>query len=259
MAAEGAPVPYEFLDLLDADDRRELEARAGRRRFKPGATLTHAGAPGSEVLILLSGRAKVSIDTEDGREVVLTFCGPGHLIGEFAVIDSEARSGTTEALEPIEALALSGPDFLALLEQRPGISLALLRNLVRRFRDADRIRIEFASAQTLGRVAARLMELADRHGEPAADGDRDHAADLPGGARRLGGRLARGGGEGATDPARARAGANGAPPNRDPRRGGPAPPGGVRTDGAGARRAERCEVALYRPLRRTHRGGRPPG
>ena len=101
---------------------------------------------------------------------MLTFCGPGHLIGEFAVIDSEARSGTTEALEPIEALALSGPDFLALLEQRPGISLALLRNLVRRFRDADRIRIEFASAQTLGRVAARLMELADRHGEPAPDG-----------------------------------------------------------------------------------------
>ena len=69
--------PLEFLDLLDADDRRELEARAGRRRFKPGATLTHEGAPGSEVLILLSGRAKVSIDTEDGREVVLTFCGPG--------------------------------------------------------------------------------------------------------------------------------------------------------------------------------------
>ena len=70
--------------------------------------------------MLLSGRAKVSIDTEEGREVVLTFCGPGHLIGEFAVIDSEARSGTTEALEPIEALALSGPDFLALLSSGPG-------------------------------------------------------------------------------------------------------------------------------------------
>ena len=170
MAAEPAQGPWEFLDLLDADDRRELEARAGRRRFKPGATLTHAGAPGAEVLVLVSGRAKVTIDTEDGRELVLTFCGPGHLIGEFAVIDSEARSGTTVALEPIEALALSGPDFLALLDHRPGISLALLRNLVRRFRDADRIRIEFASAQTLARVAARLMELADRYGEPATDG-----------------------------------------------------------------------------------------
>jgi CRP/FNR family cyclic AMP-dependent transcriptional regulator len=37
---------------------------------------------------------------------------------------------------------------------------------VRRFRDSDRMRVEFAAAQTLGRVAARLIELVDRHGEP---------------------------------------------------------------------------------------------
>jgi CRP-like cAMP-binding protein len=160
----------EFFDLLDEEDRRELEARAGRRRFKPGATLTHEGSRGAEVLILLSGRAKISIDTEDGHEVVLGFCGPGRLVGEFAVIDRGARSGTTQALEPIEALAIAGEDFVALLERRPGISMALLHNLVRRFRDADRIRIEFASAQTLGRVAARLIELVDQHGEPVSDG-----------------------------------------------------------------------------------------
>lgn len=170
MSAESPQAPGEFLDLLDDGDRAALEARAGRRRFKPGATLTNEGGPGAEVLVLVSGRAKVSIDTAEGREVVLTFCGPGYLIGEFAVIDSEARSGTTEALEPIEALALSAPDFLGLLSERPGIAMALLRNLTRRFRDADRIRIEFASAQTLGRVASRLCELAERHGEPDAAG-----------------------------------------------------------------------------------------
>ena len=170
MVADAVDGCQEFLDLLGEDDRRELEARAGRRRFKPGASLTYEGSRGAEVLVLLSGRAKISIDTEDGREVVLGFCGPGRLIGEFSVIDREARSGTTEALEPIEALALAGEDFLALLEQRPGISMALLRDLVRRFRDVDRLRIEFASAQTLGRVAARLIELADEHGERVTDG-----------------------------------------------------------------------------------------
>jgi len=160
----------EFLDLLDEEDRRELEARAGRRRFKPGASLTHEGGPGAEVLVLLSGRAKISIDTEGGREVVLGFCGPGRLVGEFSVIDREARSGTIQALEPVEALALAGNEFLALLERRPGISMALLRDLVRRFRDVDRMRIEFASAQALGRVAARLTELLDLHGERVDDG-----------------------------------------------------------------------------------------
>jgi CRP/FNR family transcriptional regulator, cyclic AMP receptor protein len=160
----------QFFDLLERDDRLELEARAGRRRFKQGATLTTEGSRGAEVLVLLSGRGKISIDTDDGREVVLGFCRPGCLIGEFSVIDREGRSGTIEALEPIEALALSGEEFLALLQRRPGISMALVRDLVRRFRDVDRLRIEFASAQTLGRVSARLVELIGEHGEPVEDG-----------------------------------------------------------------------------------------
>jgi CRP/FNR family cyclic AMP-dependent transcriptional regulator len=168
--AQTTHAAWNFLELLDDDDRHEFETRAGRRRFKAGSTLTHGGSLGAEVLLLLRGRVKISIDTADGRELVLQFCGPGELIGELAVIDDEARSATAEALEPVEALALSAADFLALVEQRPSFALALLRSVVRRFQDADRRRIEFCSAQTLGRVAARLVELLDRHGEPAEDG-----------------------------------------------------------------------------------------
>jgi CRP/FNR family transcriptional regulator, cyclic AMP receptor protein len=162
-ATEGS---WSLLDLLEEDDRRELEARAGRRRFKSGSTLTHEGARGSEVFVVLSGRVKVTVTTPEGREIVLQFCGPGELVGEFSVIDRGSRSGTAEALEPVEALAVSAADFRALIDKRPGFALALLRNLVRRFRDSDRMRVEFAAAQTLGRVAARLVELVDRHGEP---------------------------------------------------------------------------------------------
>jgi CRP-like cAMP-binding protein len=162
--------PSTFLALLDDDDRRELEARAGRRRFRAGSTLINEGGPGAEVLVLLSGRVKVGVTTAEGREIVLGFCGPGELIGELSVIDREARSGTTEALEPIEALAIAAADFRAMIETRPSFARALLHNLVRRFRDADRQRVEFAAAQTLGRVASRLVELADRYGEPSGDG-----------------------------------------------------------------------------------------
>lgn len=162
--------PASFLDLLEADDRRELEARAGHRRFKVGSTLMHEEAPGSEVFVVLTGRVKVTVTTADGREIVLGFCGPGELIGDLAVIDEESRSGTAEAMEPVEALAVAAPDFRALIDRSPGFASAVLRNLVRRFRDADRRRVEFAAAQTLGRVGARLIELADRHGEPVEDG-----------------------------------------------------------------------------------------
>jgi CRP/FNR family transcriptional regulator, cyclic AMP receptor protein len=166
-ATEGS---WSLLDLLEEDDRRDLEARAGRRRFKAGSTLTHEGAPGSEVLVLVSGRVKITVTTPEGREIVLQFCGPGDLVGELAVIDRGSRSGTAEALEPVEAIAISAAEFRAMIESRPGFALALLRSLVRRFRDADRMRVEFAAAQTLGRVSARLVELVDRHGEPSNGG-----------------------------------------------------------------------------------------
>jgi CRP/FNR family transcriptional regulator, cyclic AMP receptor protein len=156
------------LEQLGDADRDELERRGGRRRFKSGSTLMHEGSPGAEVLLLLRGRVKASVTNADGREVVLGFQGPGELVGELAVIDDSARSSTVEALEEVEALAVSAPDFRALLG-RPRFSGVLLRSLAQRFRDADRRRVEFASAQTLGRVAARLLELADRHGESGGE------------------------------------------------------------------------------------------
>jgi CRP-like cAMP-binding protein len=48
--------------------------------------------------------------------------------------------------------------------------------LSRRFRDANLKRIQFGASDTLGRVAARLIELAERYGEPVAGGVR---IDLP--------------------------------------------------------------------------------
>jgi CRP-like cAMP-binding protein len=45
-----------------------------------------------------------------------------------------------------------------------------MRTLTGRLRDADRKRVEFGSYDAVSRVALRLVELADRFGEPTADG-----------------------------------------------------------------------------------------
>jgi CRP/FNR family cyclic AMP-dependent transcriptional regulator len=48
--------------------------------------------------------------------------------------------------------------------------MALLRLIGQRLRDADRKRVEFAALDTAGRVAARIVELAARFGQPQPDG-----------------------------------------------------------------------------------------
>jgi CRP-like cAMP-binding protein len=48
--------------------------------------------------------------------------------------------------------------------------------VISRLREADRKRVEFGASDTIGRVAARLVELAQRYGRPAERGVR---IDLP--------------------------------------------------------------------------------
>jgi CRP/FNR family transcriptional regulator, cyclic AMP receptor protein len=159
-----------FLDALDPVQVDELRALGRPRRYPVGARLFNEREPGDAVLVLLSGRVKLSCVTEGGREALLGIRVPGELIGEMSAIDAAPRSATATALEPVEVLALSTQAFVAYLDRTPGVALVLVRILNRRLRDADDKRIEFLAQDTVGRVCSRLVELADRFGEPGEDG-----------------------------------------------------------------------------------------
>jgi CRP-like cAMP-binding protein len=161
-----------FLGAVGPEQVRQLHERGVRRRFRKGQALFHQGGSSDRVVILLGGRVKVSTVTEEGREVVLAFRGPGDMLGELSAIDGEPRSATVEAIEPVEALAVAASDFRSFLTANPEVALLLLQMLSRRLRDADRKRVEYAAHDTVGRVAARLVELAERYGEPVAQGVR---------------------------------------------------------------------------------------
>ena len=159
-----------FLGALTDAERDALTGRGASRSFERGATVFHQREESDRVVVVRAGRVKIATVTGDGREVVLAFRGPGDLLGEQSAIDGEPRSATVTALEPVEALVLVASDFRAFLEAHPRVALGLLEMLSRRLRDADRKRVDFAGSDTVGRVAARLVELAAAHGEAGADG-----------------------------------------------------------------------------------------
>ena len=160
----------EFFDLLRPDERASLEAVGRRERYPRGAIIFREGSPSASVIIVVSGRVKVSSDTATGIEVVLAVRGPGALLGEFSAIDGAPRSATVSALEPVTALAVPSVEFERHLHTNPRVAVVLMKELIRRLRDADRKRIEFGAFDTTGRVAARLVELADRFGEQTDEG-----------------------------------------------------------------------------------------
>jgi CRP/FNR family cyclic AMP-dependent transcriptional regulator len=153
-----------FLARLSEDDEQALFARGRRRRYDAGATIFHEGEVTDRVVVLLAGRAKVSTLTEDGKEVMLGVRDPGDLLGEFSALDGEPTSANVIAMEPVDALVVDTASFRAWLGEHPGTALLLLEMVLARLRDADRKRVEFSAHDTVGRVARRLFELAERFG-----------------------------------------------------------------------------------------------
>jgi CRP-like cAMP-binding protein len=91
------------------------------------------------------------------------------VIGDLSALDGGPRSATAIAAGDVETTVAPGSALTRALTD-PATAMELLRVLANRLRDADRKRLEFASLDTLGRVAWRLLELGERFGENTDDG-----------------------------------------------------------------------------------------
>jgi CRP/FNR family transcriptional regulator, cyclic AMP receptor protein len=149
-----------------------LHATGVRRSYRSGSTLFHEGDSSDWVVLLTAGRVKVASATPDGRDVVLAVCSPGELLGELSAIDGQLRSATATALAPVEARVIPAEEFRAFLGSCPHATLLLLVSICARLRVTDRRNVEFVALDSVGRVAARLVELAEQFGVPAGGGVR---------------------------------------------------------------------------------------
>jgi CRP/FNR family transcriptional regulator, cyclic AMP receptor protein len=125
-------------------DQAEVLCRLGTpARFTRGSVLFKEGEVSGKVALILSGAAKASSLTDDGREILFAVLGPGDLIGELSALDGRAHSATATVIEEADVLMIPASDFKAYVEAHPQMALLLLEILSGRLRDADRKRVEF--------------------------------------------------------------------------------------------------------------------
>ncbi len=151
-----------FGGALDLEGRRTFAALGRQRRYPRGAYLFIEGDQSSSVMVIRTGRVKVTTTTPEGHELVLALRGPGALVGELASLSAtdRRRSATAVTLVPVLAQVIGSDDFLRFLAGHSPALLALTRIIIGRLHDADRRRAEFGSYDTLGRLARVLGELA---------------------------------------------------------------------------------------------------
>ncbi len=152
---------------------RELDlllAVTTTRRLKAKDVLFRKGDAGNQLYAVLSGRLKILAAGADGKEVMFRINGPGEVIGEIALMDSNPRSATVVAIEACELLTLHRRDLIPFLEKHPKVTIELAGILAARLRTLSE-HTEDALFLTLpSRLAKMLLQLSATYGQQTSDG-----------------------------------------------------------------------------------------
>ena len=142
-------------------DEPELNALAGvmtRRAVPRNRTVLQAGDPTDSLYIILTGRTRVQMSDDEGKEVILASLGPGDFFGEMGLMDEEPRSASVLTTEACEFIVITKDDFKAILKDNFDLAMVIMRGLVKRLREADRKIESLALLDVYGRVARVLIE-----------------------------------------------------------------------------------------------------
>jgi CRP-like cAMP-binding protein len=148
----------------------DLFANATPVRLGAGEVLFVAGDTDSDCYRIEEGLLKVTLISRMGVERILSFLGPGSIVGELSIIDGLPRSATLVAVRPALLSLLSRGAFEAFTSKHPEIYMHLVKLLAKRLRDTDSVIAAGSFLPMRGRVACTLLELADTFGQDVGNG-----------------------------------------------------------------------------------------
>lgn len=155
---------------MSPDELTALSSRMQSREYPVGAVIVGQEDAGEALYVLTEGRVKVVLYGDGGREAILSILRSGEFFGEMSLLDNEPRSANVIALEPTRALVLEREAFVRYVTTSPSGALAILAELSRRLRSADRIIGSLALLDVYGRVARTIQELARKDGRRTDEG-----------------------------------------------------------------------------------------
>ena len=163
--------------LFTALTKDELESFAEltrERSYPRGSVILFENDPGDSLFVVRSGRVKVVLIGEDGREVILGVLGVGQHFGELALIDEQPRSAHVIAMEDANLIVLRRDDFRKRVEASPSVAWSLLTELSRRLRRADEKIGGLVLLDVPGRIARLLLDMAEESGGPLIEKSLTH-------------------------------------------------------------------------------------
>ncbi|MGA9865404.1 MAG: Crp/Fnr family transcriptional regulator [Acetobacteraceae bacterium] len=158
--------------ILQPTELEELLGFVTERRVEKGTAIMERGDAGSSMMVLATGRARVTAASTEGREVTFAILEPGMTFGELSLLDGKPRSATVSAMDDCLILVVERRDFLRFLRGNAELALRMLALLCERLRDTDIALEEIALMDFPSRLARLVLKLAHQYGESSPRGQR---------------------------------------------------------------------------------------
>lgn len=177
--------------ILGALGKNELDVlfRNGQQEFyEKNVTIITEGGHSNSAYLINSGKVKVFLSDEQGKEIVLSELEAGEYFGEMALIDKDERSAGVMTMEYAELTVISQKSFRECLQSNPDISERIVLGLVTNLREANKKIASLVFIDTYGRVANMLLALAkDQDGLLVVDEKptHQHIANVVGASREM--------------------------------------------------------------------------
>ncbi|MDQ4136521.1 MAG: Crp/Fnr family transcriptional regulator [Pseudomonadota bacterium] len=155
---------HEFFRGLPSRIIERLASHVRQSRYGADRRIFSKGDEGHGLLAVLSGVVKISVPSEDGKEIVLNLIGAGEVFGEIALLDGGARTADATALSDCEILVLDRRDVLPILMDEPIVCLKFLEVISRRLRRTTEQVEDLSFGEPSVRLAKALLRLAKVQG-----------------------------------------------------------------------------------------------
>jgi CRP/FNR family transcriptional regulator, cyclic AMP receptor protein len=153
---------------LDDNAAREVRGLLTINDVSAETQLFQKGDSGDAMYLIESGRIRISLTDEDGREVTLADLAQGDFFGEMALIDGRKRSAHARVVDDARLAILARRDFLSFVRSNPDVALGMLGALTDRLRRTDEL-LRSRVSRNANEEERRRATMADRAADMIAE------------------------------------------------------------------------------------------
>lgn len=154
-----------FLNQLSPTALAELENLMVQKTYDRDEIVIAQEEESCDVFFVVSGTARATVYSEDGKVVAYRDMLEGDIFGELSAIDEKPRSACVIALGKLRVGRLDAAKFNSLVENSPSFTWALLRHLASQSRHMTERIFEYSTMLVRERLIAELIRLAEPVGE----------------------------------------------------------------------------------------------